>query len=93
MLRSTWIHGDNCACHRCAPDVVPGPAQRQAIPIVKAAGILQPPTRPCRICGASPCDPAAHVFADAEGPSAPRTYDEMMAAARAAVAKFERNTP
>lgn len=52
---------------------------------------LNPPTRPCRICGNSPCDPADHVFADAGGPSAPRTYDEVMAAARARIAEFERS--
>jgi hypothetical protein len=63
---------------------------RQRIPVIAQAP-LNPPTRPCRICGHHPCDPAAHVFADAEGPSAPRTYDELIAATRRAVAGFERN--
>lgn len=63
--------------------------QRQAIPVIRAAGVLNPPTRPCSVCYVYPCDPAAHVFADASGPSEPRTYDEMIADARRAIARFE----
>jgi hypothetical protein len=57
--------------------------------IIRAAGVLNPPTR-CPICGLlGGCDPAAHIFADAAGPSQPRTYDELIADARKAIQRFE----
>lgn len=48
--------------------------QRQAIPIVRAAGVIQPPVKLADI---------------ATGPAAPRTFDEMFAAARETISKLE----
>jgi hypothetical protein len=63
--------------------------QRQPIAIIRAAGVLNPPTRPCSVCGQLPCDPTAHLLAEASGPSEPRTYDELIADARKAIQRFE----
>ena len=64
-------HGSSCSCPYCSPRTAD---QRQAIPIVRAAGVVQPPVKLADV---------------ATGPAAPRTFDEMFAAARASVARLE----
>lgn len=64
-------HGSSCSCPYCAPRSAD---QRQAIPVVRAAGVLQPPVKLTDI---------------ATGPASPRTFDEMFATARETISKLE----